>query len=276
MLSGNKKMIHYRENIYSLDNYERYITDSSLFENTGDGIIYTSIVPLITVVEPVVSNQHSVLIIPGGGYRRIVYEREGLDVGRWIAGQGYTAFILSYRMPSVNGYYSFADAKNALNFISYWAGMSERTFKSVGCMGFSAGGHLAGYITHLHYEEETSVRPDWMALIYPVISLDRSIAHQGCRKRLLDAGESEYSASLENSVTEYMPPVFIVHATDDKDVPVIHSLRYFNSIRDKGHHAEAHFFDKGGHGFGVSGKNGYPIEKWQSLLLEWLAEHKFH
>ncbi|MDI4562640.1 alpha/beta hydrolase, partial [Escherichia coli] len=133
-----------------------------------------------------------------------------------------------------------------------------------------------GYITHLHYEEETSVRPDWMALIYPVISLDRSIAHQGCRKRLLDAGESEYSASLENSVTEYMPPVFIVHATDDKDVPVIHSLRYFNSIRDKGHHAEAHFFDKGGHGFGVSGKNGYPIEKWQSLLLEWLAEHKFH
>ena len=118
------------------------------------------------------------LIIPGGGYRRIVYEREGLDVGRWIAGQGYTAFILSYRMPSVNGYYSFADAKNALNFISYWAGMSERTFKSVGCMGFSAGGHLAGYITHLHYEEETSVRPDWMALIYPVISLDRSIAHQ--------------------------------------------------------------------------------------------------
>ena len=129
-------MIHYRENIYSLDNYERYITDSSLFENTGDGIIYTGIVPLITVVEPVVSNQHSVLIIPGGGYRRIVYEREGLDVGRWIAGQGYTAFILSYRMPSVNGYYSFADAKNALNFISYWAGMSERTFKSVGCMGF--------------------------------------------------------------------------------------------------------------------------------------------
>ncbi|HFL9000110.1 TPA: alpha/beta hydrolase [Escherichia coli] len=252
------------------------MTDSSLFENTGDGIIYTGIVPLITVVEPVVSNQHSVLIIPGGGYRRIVYEREGLDVGRWIAGQGYTAFILSYRMPSVNGYYSFADAKNALNFISYWAGMSERTFKSVGCMGFSAGGHLAGYITHLHYEEETSVRPDWMALIYPVISLDRSIAHQGCRKRLLDAGESEYSASLENSVTEYMPPVFIVHATDDKDVPVIHSLRYFNSIRDKGHHAEAHFFDKGGHGFGVSGKNGYPIEKWQSLLLEWLAEHKFH
>lgn len=88
------------------------------------------------------------------------------------------------------------------------------------------------------------MRPDWMALIYPVISLDRSIAHQGCRKRLLDAGESEYSASLENSVTEYMPPVFIVHATDDKDVPVIHSLRYFNSIRDKGHHAEAHFFDK--------------------------------
>ena len=85
------------------------------------------------------------------------------------------------------------------------------------------------------------MRPDWMALIYPVISLDRSIAHQGCRKRLLDAGESEYSASLENSVTEYMPPVFIVHATDDKDVPVIHSLRYFNSIRDKGHHAEAHF-----------------------------------
>ncbi|MCI3866396.1 hypothetical protein MP989_25470, partial [Escherichia coli] len=83
MLSGNKKMIHYRENIYSLDNYERYITDSSLFENTGDGIIYTGIVPLITVVEPVVSNQHSVLIIPGGGYRRIVYEREGLDVGRW-------------------------------------------------------------------------------------------------------------------------------------------------------------------------------------------------
>lgn len=177
-------MIHYRENIYSLDNYERYITDSSLFENTGDGIIYTGIVPLITVVEPVVSNQHSVLIIPGGGYRRIVYEREGLDVGRWIAGQGYTAFILSYRMPSVNGYYSFADAKNALNFISYWAGMSERTFKSVGCMGFSAGGHLAGYITHLHYEEETSVRPDWMALIYPVILANlRAISHDGIKLR---------------------------------------------------------------------------------------------
>ena len=50
MLSGNKKMIHYRENIYSLDNYERYITDSSLFENTGDGIIYTGIVPLMYLI----------------------------------------------------------------------------------------------------------------------------------------------------------------------------------------------------------------------------------
>ncbi|MGN9528363.1 hypothetical protein ACTMQE_22105 [Escherichia coli] len=129
-------MIHYRENIYSLDNYERYITDSSLFENTGDGIIYTGIVPLITVVEPVVSNQHSVLIIPGGGYRRIVYEREGLDVGRWIAGQGYTAFILSYRMPSVNGYYSFADAKNALNFISYWAECRREHLRVLDVWGF--------------------------------------------------------------------------------------------------------------------------------------------
>lgn len=89
----NKKMIHYRENIYSLDNYELLHNHSLYLRIRRWHNIYRYCAP-ITVVEPVVSNQHSVLIIPRGGYRRIVYEREGLDVGRWIAGQGYTAFIL--------------------------------------------------------------------------------------------------------------------------------------------------------------------------------------
>ena len=134
----------------------------------------------------------------------------------------------------------------------------------VGIMGFSAGGHLASTLG-THYNRETlvrlkdtidslSARPDFMALIYPVITFDKKHYHGGSKNNLIGKNAStdlvnEFSNNLH--VNSNTPPSFLVHSADDKAVPIANSLLFYNALIKNGVSAEMHLYPKGGHGLSL-------------------------
>jgi acetyl esterase/lipase len=148
-------------------------------------------------------------------------------------------------------------------------------------MGFSAGGHLAstlgthfdnGDINSADSIEQYSSRPDFMVLVYPVISMSKPIMHTGSRNNLIGANADSSLAkfySNELQVTKETPPTFLIHATDDKSVPVENSLLFYQALKDNNVPAEMHIYPKGGHGFGLGIGKGY-LETWTDRLVDWL------
>lgn len=148
----------------------------------------------------------------------------------------------------------------------------------IGIMGFSAGGHLAASLA-THYadvkipmKQRVSLRPDFQVLVYPVISMT-DIGHRGSRDNLLGKNPTETQIryySNEQNVNSASPPAFIVHAKDDKTVPVQNALIYYKALRDQKVEAKLLLFDKGGHGFGMMN----PEEKveWREEMKIWLGE----
>ena len=118
-----------------------------------------------------------------------------------------------------------------------------------------------------------SARPDFGALIYPVISMRDGLAHEGSRERLLGL---EYDAedidahSPDRHVRQDTPPTFLFHAADDESVVVENSLAMYEALREKGVPAELHLFQEGGHGFGLRYVSGKPVAAWPALLQAWI------
>ncbi len=220
----------------------------------------------------------AVIICPGGGYSILAYDWEGTDIAKLFNAHGIAAFVLKYRLPdslssSSPNQVPLIDAKQAMNIVRSRAGEWNISPNKIGIMGFSAGGHLAATLS-THFEQST--RPDFSILIYPVISMDKSIAHMGSRTNLIGAQPTDELIKLysnELQITPQTPPTFILHATDDKAVPVENSLTYYEALKKNGVPAEMHIFPSGGHGFALALGKG-PLEKWPSLLFDWMKELK--
>ncbi|EHE8226127.1 alpha/beta hydrolase [Escherichia coli] len=234
--------------------------------------------PVLTIVSSEQTNGVGILIIPGGGYRRLVHGKEGLSVAKYLASKGYSAFVLSYRMPVpvLGGNYALSDANRALEFIKEWSSRNTVSLKSLGVIGFSAGGHVASGLVSHNYHHRNFIRPDFLALLYPVISMSANIAHRGCRDKLIGSDGNEDDFSIELNIPSEMPPVFIIHATDDDDVCVEHSLRLADVLLRKKISVDIHLYEKGGHGFGLSDKTKLPVKGWKELFLNWLSFHNFN
>jgi acetyl esterase/lipase len=245
--------------------------------------------PRLVVFRPVRSNGAAVLITPGGGYRWVVVDKEGYELGRWLAARGYTAFILFYRLPG-EGWTSgadtpLADAQRAMRLIRARADAYGIDPERVAAMGFSAGGHLcADLLTRfgepvypsLDAADRLSARPILAAPIYPVISMSAPHAHPGSRELLVGknasaAAERKHSPHL--NVPENAPPTFLIHAEDDEVVPVENSLLLRAALRTRGVPVETHLFTSGGHGFGLRRAVGKPAEAWPELFVAWARTH---
>jgi acetyl esterase/lipase len=151
----------------------------------------------------------------------------------------------------------------------------------IGLAGSSAGGHLAstagtrfdtGNPSSDDPAEKLSCRPDFLLLLYPVITMKEEFTHMGSRTNLL--GE-KYDRTLveqysnEFQVTADTPPTFLVLADDDKTVPPRNSVEFYSQLKKFGVPAEMHIYAKGGHGFGMTKKN-IPADNWPELFLDWL------
>jgi acetyl esterase/lipase len=222
--------------------------------------------PLLTLYAPKTEyNGITLLIVPGGGYVRVVIDKEGVEAAEWFTARGFAAAVLRYRMPA-DGWPSGADvpvhdAMRAVRLLRSQpiAGAAPRR---LGIMGFSAGGHLcARLITEpdLTYArrdaaDDLSPRPDFAVLMYPVIATTGAYAHAGSAQQLQAAGVNatelaRFSPQLH--VTAKTPPTLLVHAADDASVPVENSLMMYEALRKAGVRSELHVFDAGGHGFGL-------------------------
>jgi len=247
--------------------------------------------PLMTVFRPAKPNGAAVLIAPGGGYIRVVIDKEGFEVAHRLAAAGITCFVLRYRLPAEGwdqpALVPLQDAQRAIRLIRAGARTWGIDPTRVCAMGFSAGGHvMASLATRAQariYDavdaaDALDARPDLSALMYPVIDMARPLAHPGSRTALLGAApsaEAEADFSPHRHVDAATPPTFLVHAWDDLGVPTENSLNYLAALRAAKVAAEAHIFEEGGHGFGIYLARGKPAAAWPDLFLAWAGRHGF-
>jgi acetyl esterase/lipase len=244
--------------------------------------------PTISVFLP--TRQHAtgqaVVICPGGGYGGLAYDWEGIDIAKWLNSKGIAAMVLKYRLPnsaSVEVSYKapLQDVQRAMRLVRANAEKWNIDQNKVGVLGFSAGGHLASTLgTHFDHEDSFkkdsvdafSARPNFMALVYPVITMDAEFTHQGSRNSLLGENPSEELVkefSSELQVKTNTPPTFIIHATDDDAVPVENALLFYKALKEKDIYTEMHIYPEGGHGFSLGLGKGY-LETWPGRLYDWL------
>jgi len=247
------------------DRFARYTTD-----------------PEMLVVRPERPNGASLLLIPGGGYRWSVVDKEGLDCARVFAAAGITCFVLKYRLPG-DGWAAgpdapLQDAQRAMRLIRERAPEHGLDPDRIGVMGASAGGHLAGMLLARRtasYEPVDAAdglpfRPAIGLLLYPVATMADPFVHQGSCSELLGQNPSSDAIaawSLEAQDWEGAPPILLVHAIDDPAVPVENALQLLQALRRNGVATEAHLFQEGGHGFGIRLITGRPAAAWPELFL---------
>lgn len=227
-----------------------------------------------------------VIVCPGGSYFWLDKETEGIEVAQWLCRNGVAAFVLEY---SHGGWAAFAfhlrirgrsfpsgflDLSNALDTVYAHAGDYGIRRDRIGCMGFSAGGHLVMHAAEQLAGNESSI--SFVAPIYPVVSMTHGCTHMRSRRGLLgERPSSDWldSLSVEHHVPANCPPVFLVNCDDD---PVVHhhnaelldSALTAHNIPHRYEH-----FRTGGHGFGVSElKTSEEAIQWKDRFLEWLND----
>ncbi len=217
----------------------------------------------------------AVLIFPGGGYRFLSIDKEGDDMARWFAERGIIGITVKYRHGGDLHEHPIpmADGHRAIELVREHAEEWNLDSNLIGVIGFSAGGHLAASVaTH----GTPNQRPNFVALIYPVISMRADTTHMGSRETLLSNQPSEKlieSLSCDEQVDEKAPIAFLAHTTDDQVVPVENSLKYYEACRRANIDCELHIYPEGGHGYGMrTGPNWIAAyEKWLQAN-GWLTE----
>jgi len=228
----------------------------------------------------------AVIICPGGGYWVLAYDLEGTDIAKYFNSIGVAAIVLKYRLPTYGNCIEphkapLMDAQRAMRMVRHNAVKWNIKPDKIGIMGFSAGGHLAATLgTHFDYGnkaasdsiEKQSCRPDFMILMYPVISFIDSCSHAGSHEALLGKNPDKDLLryySNEFQVKEDTPPTFFALADNDSGVPVENSLLMYKALHKKKIPAELHILSEGEHGFGL-GINNEHVASWTYSLKLWL------
>ncbi|MDB4918669.1 alpha/beta hydrolase [Mucilaginibacter sp.] len=263
-------------------------TPKTYIEKIDKDWIFKVTTPTITPYLPGkgTANGAAIIIFPGGGYSGLSMENEGSSIALAFNKIGVTAFVVKYRLPSDSIMVDktigpLQDAQQAVLMVRKNADKWGLKTDRIGIIGFSAGGHLASTEgTHfdkvvIDNKDNISVRPDFMMLLYPVISFG-PMAHAGTRESLLGKTPTADLLTLysnEKQVTANTPPTFLVHAEDDTVVPVQNSLMFYEALLSAKVKAEMHLFQAGGHGFGLN--NSKSKNKWMDWAKNWLEENGF-
>ncbi|MDR0385564.1 MAG: alpha/beta hydrolase [Prevotellaceae bacterium] len=239
--------------------------------------------PNITAFIPQNPTGEAVVICPGGGYGNLAINHEGYDVAKRLNENGVAAFVLKYRLPSskisTKPHLSpVQDLQKAIDIVRSRASEWKIEPNKVGIMGFSAGGHLVStggthFAKQYILPKSDNLRPDFMILIYPVITSDAEFTHKGSIRNLLGKDPSTElleEFSNEKHVTKETPPTFIVHSADDNTVPVKNSMVFAEKLAKNGVPFEMHIFPKGGHGYGMN--NSTTKTEWFDLCINWIKK----
>jgi len=266
---------------------EQRITQRSEDPAYSDRYVEQVAAPWLSIYRPARPNGQGLLVLPGGGYQRVVLDKEGTAlVPDFVERAGFTLFILHYRLPGDGHAHPqdvpLADAQRALRLIRQRAGEWGIEAQTLGIIGFSAGGHLAAHLAVAYDDavypvqdaaDRQSARPAYALLMYPVIDMGEH-AHQGSRQRLLgaapDAG-TQRRYSPQHRVHAQMPPVLLLHAMDDSAVKVENSLLMADALRKAGVRHQLHLYPEGGHGFGIHLAQG-SLRQWPQLAQAFIED----
>ncbi|TAD75597.1 MAG: alpha/beta hydrolase [Sphingomonadales bacterium] len=251
-------------------------------EGSGLGAVSNIATPRMRVYRPATPNGAAVLVAGGGGYFRIQLKKESTPAAEWLRAQGFTVFELIYRLPNDGWDASapFMDAQRAMKIIRTRAGEFGVNPGKIGIMGFSAGGHLAGFTayqparalyTGADAYEKVSARPDFAVLLFPVVTLRKPYDTTRTRREIVGdtaTPEAESAWSLDTYATSDAPPTIIFAAADDPTTPPGHGILLFQTLVAAGASAELHLFRDGGHGWGL-GKPEQVISQWPALFAHW-------
>ncbi len=260
----------------------------------ADGILRISdiTVPSFAVYKAAKPTGTAVIICPGGGYRIEAANHEGTNIAKWFNSFGITVFVLKYRLPDERLWankheVAFEDALQAIRLVKLDAKKYDIDPNKVGIMGFSAGGHLASTLSTHWFKDlpsqafgtvaEAAIKPNFAILMYPVIS-SGEYKHAGSFEQLLGKEPKtellDYY-STDKQVTTRTPPTLLIHATDDKAVPVENSLMYYAALKKVGVPASLLIYENGGHGFGMAQKQNGSVKNWTEHARQWLEAMGF-
>ncbi|WP_423735241.1 alpha/beta hydrolase [Chitinophaga caseinilytica] len=228
------------------------------------------------------ANGTAVLIFPGGGYF-LLSMPACEEIARALADSGITAFIVKYRLPSDvimkdKSTGPLQDALSAIRLVRRRAAEWGIDPHRVGLMGLSAGGHLASMVatqqerTAIPNPENTDLRPDFLALLYPVIIYDPEVPRT--RENLIGknpSAETLRQYSTDQSVSSKTPPAFLVHAADDSVIPLKNTLAFFNALIQHNVKTELHVLQTGDHGFALTDLPSGG--QWFQMFQSWLREN---
>jgi acetyl esterase/lipase len=233
-------------------------------------------------------NGSAVIVLPGGGYTHVVMEKEGAVEAKWLAARGVTAFVLHYRLsPEYRYPVPMLDGTRAVRYVRGHAAEFGINPDKIGVWGFSAGGHLAGYLATTPDErnktspdkiERMSAHPDFAVLSYARLSMDSSIPRPGNLEALVGNEptlEMLDTISPVRHVTRDTSPSFIYSTTADQQVNSLNSTAYYDALKRAGVPVELHIFELGPHGTGMGqGLKGLgELEVWPLLLEHWMQMH---
>jgi len=232
------------------------------------------------------SGKAAVVICPGGAYTMLAKDHEGKDVAIFFNQQGFDAFVLMYRLNDHDQKGSrypaqYDDVSTAMQIVKSRSAEFGIDPNKTGILGFSAGGHLAsmgatmikeGNINANNPWEKFSSRPAFAILVYPVISLIDTFAHNYSGQMLLGRNAPaslKDSLSTHKRVTKQTPPAFIVFSSDDTGVPPQNGIEFYNALKKEGIKTALHIFDHGGHGYGMAPKDPV-LSAWPMMAVKWL------
>lgn len=236
----------------------------------------------------------AVIIIPGGGYYKLTYDLNGFQIAKWFNTLGISAFVLNYRLPispdvQQSEIAPLQDIQAAIKYIRKNAEQYGISPEQVGVIGTSAGGHLAATVSNIttDYTElkddrtPISTIPNFAILVSPVIDLGE-FAHVGSRKSLLGENASQEKIneySMQNRVTDKTPPTLLIHAQNDKTVPVMNSILYYQAMTKNKVKGALFIFPEGEHKIGITNKSQL-TDHWKEICSDWLktlfSKQEFH
>jgi acetyl esterase/lipase len=224
--------------------------------------------------DPARANGTAVIVAPGGGFMTLSMENEGSQVAQALAAHGVAAFVLKYRLhqtPSDLGAFAqsmaamfsaagapksppptgagafgslapqLADARAAFALVRKNATQWHVDPNRVGMVGFSAGAML----TLANALSQPDTRPAFIGLIYgPMAALQ---------------------------VAPDAPPLFDAVAADD---PIFGNGGFgiIESWKAAKRPVEFHYFEQGGHGFGMYPKPTTSTG-WFDEFVRWMRMH---
>ncbi|WP_447781528.1 alpha/beta hydrolase [Stenotrophomonas riyadhensis] len=237
------------------------------------------------IYRPLKPNGTAVVIFGGGGYFRIQIGSAAKPTAQWLQSLGVTAAVVYYRLPA-DGWAPvspFQDGQRAMRLLRAQAASLGVDPERIGALGFSAGGNLAGIVATrfdaplyppVDAADQLSARTDFLAMIYPVVSMRAPLDHTRSKRELASQDDAQQAYSVEQHVRKDMPPVFLAQAVDDRTVDVGHSVAMYQATHAAGIPVELHLFEAGGHSWGL-GKPGTLVAQWPRLFANWARSHGY-